>query len=215
MKPKHTLVWIALLLIGVGLVACTTEEDTGPLPTQPFEVIDNQGVVPADATTDTSVDTPPTPAPATNTPQGPRPLPPTWTPIPTISIVIPPTETFAPTADIGATWIASSPVPEATSNPGCLTFNLDPSRTVNTITLGNPPTLAWTAATGAVLYRVYVYDISGQNQLHEELIETTTITVNPDVFTSVGAYVWTVAPLDPFGIQMCIELGDAVIVERG
>ncbi|MCU0481148.1 MAG: hypothetical protein MUE54_08045 [Anaerolineae bacterium] len=214
MKSTRTLVWIALLLIGTGLVGCTTEEDTGPLPTQPFEVIDSPVIAP-DTTSDVVVDMTATPASATNTPQGPQPLPPTWTATATFSIVIPPTLTLAPTVDIGATMLASSPVPEATSNPGCLTFNLDPARTVNTVTLGNSPTLAWTAATGAVLYRVYVYDISGQNQLHEELVETTTITVNPDVFRAAGTYVWTVAPLDPFGIQMCIELGDAINIVRG
>jgi hypothetical protein len=214
MKPSHLLVWIALLLIGVSIVACTPEEDTGPLPTQPFELVDGPNTVP-DATADTSVEITSTPASATNTPQGPRALPPTWTATATFSINIPPTETFAPTVDIGATWMAASPVPEATSNPGCLTFNLDASRTVNMITLGNSPTLAWTAATGAVLYRVYVYDETGQRQLHEELVEATTVTVNKDVFPAIGIYVWTVAPLDPFGIQMCIELGDAIIVERG
>jgi len=215
MKSTHRFVWIALLLIGLGLVACTTTEDTGPLPTQPFEAVENT-VIEADTTADTTTtDATPTVALPTNTPQGPRPLPPTWTPTPTFSISIPPTETLAPTLDAGATWIASSPVPEATANPGCVTFNLDPSRTINTITLGNSPTLAWTAATGAVLYRVYVYNADGQIQLHEELVETTTITVNPDVFREEGTYVWTVAPLDPFGIQMCIELGDAVFVSRG
>ena len=212
MKSTNRFVWIALLLIGFNLVACTTTEDTGPLPTQPFEAVENPNVE-TNTTPDVPSDATPTVALPTNTPQGPRPLPPTWTPTPTFSIPIPPTETLAPTLDAGATWIASSPVPEATANPGCVTFNLDPSRTINTITLGNSPTLAWTAATGAVLYRVYVYNANGQIQLHEELVETTTITVNPDVFREEGTYVWTVAPLDPFGIQMCIELGDAVIVE--
>ncbi len=212
---KHYSLWIGLLLI-IGMVACTSTEDDSPLPTQAFEQVEQPNVNLNTNVTEIVTESPQDPTPITPvvlvspTASGPRPLPPTWTPIPP---TIPPT--LKPTLDVGGTWMASTPIPEATLNPGCTTFNLDPSRTQSVITLGQAPILAWLPATGAVLYRVYVYDETGGLQLHEELVEGTTISVNPDVFRRAGVYIWTVAPLDPFGIQMCIELGDAIIVERG
>ncbi|MCL4255957.1 MAG: hypothetical protein KJ043_19525 [Anaerolineae bacterium] len=213
---KRYSLWIGLLLI-IGMVACTpTEDENSPLPTQPFEQVEQPDVNPnADTTQAVDVSpqdsTPITPVVLVSpTTSGPRPLPPTWTPIPPTA-----TPTLEPTLDVGGTWLAATVPPEATLNPGCTTFNLDPLRTQNTVVLGQAPILAWTPATGAVLYRVYVYDETGGIELHEELVQETTVTINPDVFRRDGVYVWTVAPLDPFGIQMCIELGDAIIVERG
>lgn len=214
---KHTFIWIFGLLLMLVLIACTANEDeNSPLPTQPFqpvEQVENPDVVNNTTITEQIVveQTPITPIVLISpTPAGPRPLPPTWTPT-----VPAPTATLVPTLDVGGTWLASTPPPQATVNPACVTFNLDPSRTVNTIRVGQSPILAWTPATGAVLYRVYIYNEAGTVELHQELVETTTVTINPDVFRRDGVYVWTVAPLDPFGIQMCIELGDAVIVQRG
>jgi len=210
MRPTIKFLWIAILLIGGVMSACTpTDDENSPLPSQEFQTLENPVVatdLPAEPTADTQ------PVQPTATSQGARPLPPTWTP--TFEPRIAPTDTLAPTLDSIGTWEASSPVPPATVNPGCLTFNLDPVRTVNTIRVGESPILAWKPATGATLYRVYVFDDSGRQQLHEELLEGTTVTVNRDVFPVVGTYVWTVAPLDAFGIQMCTELGDGIVVSR-
>ena len=212
MKRINKFLWITLFIISVGLIgACTpTEDDNSPLPTQPFQPVDNALVETSLPTNESAGETPVTPVIlATATNSGPRPLPPTWTPLPPT-----PTETLAPTLDAGATWMVATSAPPATINPGCTVFNLNPSATISTVPLGQSPTLAWTAATGAVLYRVYVYNELGNMQLHEELVEGTSVVINPDVFRTQNTYVWTVAPLDAFGIQMCTELGDAITITR-
>lgn len=160
---------------------------------------------PAEATPEVEAETAtPEPTP-TLTPTFVRPtLQPTWTPTPMNTPTLLPEEVAATEAS------APTVPPPATIDPACGTFGPDRAVMDTEFLLGESPTIAWTPVEGAALYRVLIYDQNGF-QVHSELVEETSVDVNPDVFTVAGPYGWDVEPLDGFGIQMCIGRGDMLL----
>jgi len=129
-------------------------------------------------------------------------LPPTWTPTPSPSATV----TLGATVPVATLAVETIP-------PSCTGFGPDLQASDREFTIGESPTIVWTAVEGAGLYRVFVFDEASQ-QLFLELTEDTQLSINPDVFTVPGRYGWTVEPLDEVGIQMCFGRGEMLIARE-
>lgn len=134
-----------------------------------------------------------------NTPEGRPTLPPSWTPTvsPTSTITLTP----PPTLDNRATPVA------------CGDFRVDRDRTTFEFSLGQSPTFAWTIVPGAEFYRIRIFNEAEAEITLDPLSSTeTSITVNPDVFTSTGRFGWLAEPIGTDGVQMCTGMGEGFII---
>jgi hypothetical protein len=189
---------IVILLVGVLInAACGSGSEATLSPTPA------QAEVTAEAQSDFT-STPTAESPPTFSLRAPT-LPASWTPTGTQTPTETPTLTPSP-----------EPVVVATANPACEPFRVDFEITQREINLGETLTVGWTPVEGAGLYRVFVYDITLQDlRLKEELLESNALayTFAQDVFPRAGRYGWEVQPLDTVGIQMCLGVGEGVIIE--
>lgn len=126
-------------------------------------------------------------------------LPPTWTP------VILPTETatvFAPTQDLTATAILMTP-----TQPGCINFGEDGSRSVPEFTLGERPVVFWLPVDGATEYELRVYDAADDRTIYQSVEATLQHTLPAELFVMDGSYYWLVRPIDTDGMPVCPSAG--------
>jgi hypothetical protein len=194
---KKSLMIVILLAAMLVTAACGSGSEATPAPTQ--TQIEATAEVQADSTSTPTAGMTPTISLLAPT------LPASWTPTGTQT----PTETPTPTP-------SPAPVVVATANPACEPFRVDFEITQREINLGETLTVGWTPVEGAGLYRVFVYDITLQDlRLKEELLDSNFLayTFAQDVFPRAGRYGWEVQPLDAVGIQMCLGVGEGVIIE--
>ncbi|MCC6612738.1 MAG: hypothetical protein IT320_04620 [Anaerolineae bacterium] len=132
----------------------------------------------------------------------PRPtLPPTWTPdfLPTATPLV---GTLRP----DETNVALRAQPTL---PACATFAEDREQTPRTFVAGEPLTIYWWAAQGAIRYRVTLYD-AALHPLMSEVTSETQYTFSGDYFELGNFYGWEVRPFDSIGAQLCLPIGDDV-----
>lgn len=141
------------------------------------------------------------PTPALPTPTR-RPLPPTWTPAAGPPQGAGPTTTFVPV----------TPPPTPTTRSECLEFRADYQRIGDTFTLGESPTIYWTAV-GSASYRIEILDPQGM-VVHVGIapVGSSSYSVPAEVFQvderlfaagAVAVYTWRLLVLDTAGNQMC------------
>jgi hypothetical protein len=127
-------------------------------------------------------------------------LPPTWTPD------LQPTPTITPflTLTPDGTLDALRALP---TFPACGGFVVDFSRTAQVYRHQQPVTVAWGAAAGVDIYRVTLFDISGE-VIFADATRDTTFTFPGNLFSFGNFYGWEVRPFDSTGIQYCMPIGD-------
>lgn len=146
-----------------------------------------------------------TPLPPTAT------LPPTWTPAPTVTPEVVNTENSQQAQDVtpvsgSDTGVIQSIRSTITPLAVCDTFGEDTTRNQRNFTVGAPVQVAWTAVSGATLYRIQLFNSEGA-ELKLEFVPETSYTFTADLFSSSVVYGWQVTPLDPYSVQMCAAFG--------
>ncbi len=180
-------VWLLIVIVG-AMTGCAGQEAATNTPAPPAQ--ENATLVPTEGA-------------ATDAPTLVRPtLPPTWTP------GIQPTPTLAPfvTLTPDGTLDALRALP---TFPACGSFVVDLSRTPQVFAHQQPLTVVWGAAAGADVYRVSLFDVSGQT-VFVDTTRDTSYTFPGSLFFFGGYYGWEVRPFDSVGIQFCMPIGDDV-----
>ncbi|MFW5691948.1 MAG: hypothetical protein ACOCX3_01210 [Chloroflexota bacterium] len=212
MRPIHILMVLLFSVVVITVTACGGDEETPVEPTRFVPTVeDTAPVTPeTEAGEEAASSTPDLPT-ATPTTIERRPLPPTWTSTPELL----PTPTLTdeasratPTEDQDA-GVVSPPVEASTEREECAAFSVDFEQSTREFMLGTAPTIAWTAVPNTGLYRVTVFN-EAEEEVHTQLVETTTYTIPFDVFRLPGPYGWNVEPLDLIGVQMCTSRGDVM-----
>lgn len=195
---------LILMLVMVGLAACSSADENQVLPTQ----IQIDQVVP----TDTDVPPEPTepdptedsaPAEPTATPTEFR-LPPSWTPAPSATPTLTPTtERPTPTVEII----------ERELSPACESFGVDWANTQTQFAVGASPKVAWLPVEGATQYRVILTDGFGLAIDDDIYVAETSYVFDATLYTFEADefYGWEVYPLDIDNIQMCNKTGAELV----
>lgn len=121
-------------------------------------------------------------------------LPPEWTNTPAPSPTPP-----EPTA----TRVPPTPVP---TREVCGAFTIDYARSTQTFSVGEQPTVYWSAVDTAARYRVLIIDANG-NELYFGYTVETSFAFPPELFSSRERYGWEVYPEDSLSQQMCFRIG--------
>jgi hypothetical protein len=115
--------------------------------------------------------------------------------------------------------------PTATIPAGCADFDADYDRIGETFGLGDPVTLYWTAAAGALGYRIEIYDTDGE-ALHVEHLggSATSYAIPAEVLevpelalqiNDVVLFGWELTPIDAQRVQFCPPVGGELIAIEG
>jgi hypothetical protein len=180
---------VMTILVLAVLVGCTGQ-NVPPTVTPPLPTLAGQAEATAqpDVTSDPAQLVRPT-------------LPPTWTPE-----AFDATPTFVPfvTLTPDGTLDALRALPTLA---GCGGFVVDYARTPQIYQHQQSLTVYWGAATGAAVYRVSLFDTTGQ-LIFGDTTRETSYTFPGNLFVYGNFYGWDVRPNDSAGIQFCMPIGE-------
>ena len=188
-----------LLLVAVVLIIMLAACNTGGEPELPTLASIDDGDTPPLAPTETATEQvvdDPTPTAEGVLRERPT-LPPTWTP---------PAPTSTPEPVPAQPTNVPTPIEERSD--ACDRFVVDRANSVQSISAGDSPTVAWTRldATEVRLYRLTVVDEAGVER-YQRLVEDVSHTIPAGVLTDAVLYGWEVLPLDELGQPICASRG--------